>query len=81
MKAITLREHGDESVLRLEELPDPHPGLGQVLARVRACALNHLDLWVRRGLPNLKLSYPHILGSDVAGEVVALVGECAPPSM
>jgi NADPH:quinone reductase-like Zn-dependent oxidoreductase len=72
MRAITLREHGDESVLRLEELPTPEPGPRQVRVRVRAVALNHLDLWVRRGLPNLKLSYPHILGSDIAGELEAV---------
>jgi NADPH:quinone reductase-like Zn-dependent oxidoreductase len=72
MRAITLREHGDESVLRLEELPTPEPGPRQVRVRVRACALNHLDLWVRRGLPNLKLSYPHLLGSDIAGEIEAV---------
>jgi NADPH:quinone reductase-like Zn-dependent oxidoreductase len=72
MRAITLREHGDESVLRTEELPTPEPGPRQVRVRVHAVALNHLDLWVRRGLPNLRLSYPHILGSDIAGEIEAV---------
>jgi NADPH:quinone reductase-like Zn-dependent oxidoreductase len=72
MRAVGLREHGGPEVLRLEELPDPVVGPGQVRVRVRACALNHLDLWVRRGLPNVRLTYPHILGSDIAGEVESL---------
>ena len=72
MKAITLHEHGDPSVLRYEDVPDPEPGPGQVLVDVHACALNRLDLWVRGGLPNLRLSYPHILGSDIAGRVAAV---------
>jgi len=70
MRAITIREHGGPEALTSEELPDLSAGPGQVLVRVRACALNHLDIWVRRGLPHLKLSYPHILGADVAGEVL-----------
>lgn len=70
MKAVTLRAHGGTEVLKLEELPDPRPGPKEALVRVKACGLNHLDLWVRKGLPNLKLSYPHILGSDIAGTVV-----------
>jgi NADPH:quinone reductase-like Zn-dependent oxidoreductase len=56
----------------LEEVPDPVPAPGEVLVRVRACALNHLDLWNRRGLPGRPLAFPHILGNDVAGEVLAL---------
>ncbi len=71
MHAVTLHEHGGPEVLRHEELPDPSPGPGEVLVRVHACALNRLDLWVRGGLPNLKIDYPHILGSDVAGVVAA----------
>ncbi len=72
MRAITLHEHGDASVLKLETVPDPVAGPGQVLVRVHACALNRLDVWVRGGLPNLKLEYPHILGSDIAGVVEAV---------
>jgi NADPH:quinone reductase-like Zn-dependent oxidoreductase len=72
MKAQVLYEHGGVDVLRAEELPDPTPGPREVLVRVRAVALNHLDLWVRGGLPGLKLAYPHRLGSDIAGEIVAL---------
>ncbi len=69
MKAVTIREHGGPEMLRLEEIPDPEVGPGEVRVRVRACALNHLDLWVRRGLPGLKLRFPHVLGADIAGEV------------
>jgi NADPH:quinone reductase-like Zn-dependent oxidoreductase len=66
---VVIREHGGPEVLRLEELPDPEPGPGQVRVRVAAVALNHLDLWGRRGLPSLKLRFPFILGSDIAGTV------------
>ncbi len=74
MKAIVMREHGDASVLRYEDYPEPEIGANEVLVRVRACALNHLDLWVRRGLPGVAIPLPHIPGSDVAGEV-AKIGE------
>ena len=64
MKAAIIHEFGGPDVLRYEEIPDPKPRKDQVLVRVRACALNHLDLWVRKGLPGVKL--PHINGSDVS---------------
>lgn len=69
---MVMTARGDESVLELREVPRPEPGPGQVRVRVRAVALNHLDLWVRRGVASPKLPLPHILGSDVAGEVDAL---------
>jgi NADPH:quinone reductase-like Zn-dependent oxidoreductase len=72
MKAVRIHEFGGPEVLRYEEVPDPKPRRDQVLIRVRACAMNHLDLWIRKGLPGIVL--PHILGSDVAGEIVE-VGE------
>src|SRR5271166_1302950 len=72
MKAVRIHQFGEPEVLMYEDVPDPRPRQDHVLVRVRACALNHLDLWVRKGLPGVKL--PHILGSDVAGEV-ADVGE------
>jgi NADPH:quinone reductase-like Zn-dependent oxidoreductase len=72
MKAVRIHQFGGPEVLTYEDVPDPKPRKDQVLVRVRACALNHLDLWVRKGLPGVKL--PHILGSDIAGEV-AEVGE------
>jgi NADPH:quinone reductase-like Zn-dependent oxidoreductase len=72
MKAIRIHEFGGPEVLRYEDIPEPQLRKDQVLVRIKACAMNHLDLWVRKGLPGVKL--PHILGSDVAGEVVE-VGE------
>jgi len=72
MKAVRIHEFGGPEVLRYEDIPDAKPRKDQVLIRVKACALNHLDLWIRKGLPGVKL--PHILGSDVAGEIVE-VGE------
>lgn len=68
MKAVRIHQFGGPEVLQYEDVPDPQPRKDQVLVRVRACSLNHLDLWVRKGLPGVRL--PHILGSDVAGEVV-----------
>ena len=72
MKAVRIHEFGGPEVLRYEDVPDAKPRKDQVLVRVRACAMNHLDIWVRKGLPGVKL--PHIPGSDVAGEIVE-VGE------
>ena len=54
------------------DIPDPVPGPGDVLIRVRAAGLNHLDLWTRRGLPGLRLRMPHVGGSDMAGEIAAV---------
>jgi NADPH:quinone reductase-like Zn-dependent oxidoreductase len=72
MKAVRIHQFGGPEVLTYEEVPDPQVRKDQVLVRVKACSLNHLDLWVRKGLPGVKL--PHILGSDIAGEV-AEIGE------
>jgi NADPH:quinone reductase-like Zn-dependent oxidoreductase len=72
MKAVRIHEFGGPEVLRYEDIPDPRPHKDRVLIRVKACAMNHLDLWVRKGLPGVNL--PHILGSDIAGEIVE-VGE------
>jgi NADPH:quinone reductase-like Zn-dependent oxidoreductase len=74
MKAIIFTEHGGPDVLRYTDVAEPKIGPGEVLVRVRACALNHLDLWVRRGLPGVKIPLPHIPGSDISGEV-AKIGE------
>ena len=71
MKAVRFHQHGGPEVLRYEDAPDPQLGPGEVLVRVRACALNHIDLWVRRGLPGTSIPMPHIPGSDVAGEIAA----------
>lgn len=70
MKALCFYEHGDLDVLHYDDVPDPDPGPDQV--RVRACALNHLDVFVRQGWPGLRLEMPHWTGADMAGEVAAL---------
>ena len=70
MKAVRIHEYGGPEVLRYEDAPDPKPRKDQVLVRVKACALNHLDIWVRTGVTQSPL--PHIPGSDVAGEIVEL---------
>jgi NADPH:quinone reductase-like Zn-dependent oxidoreductase len=72
MKAVAIRSHGGPEVVKLEDLPDPQPAPGQVVVGVKAAALNHLDIWVRKGWPGLTLSFPHVLGSDVAGVVEAV---------
>lgn len=72
MKAVVLQAFGGPENLRPAVLPDPVPGPGEVLVRARACALNHLDLWVRAGLPAAKVQLPFVLGCDAAGEVAAL---------
>jgi NADPH:quinone reductase-like Zn-dependent oxidoreductase len=74
MKAVIFSEHGGPEVLLYTDVAEPSIGAGEVLIRVRACALNHLDLWIRRGLPGKPVPLPHILGSDISGEV-AKVGE------
>jgi NADPH:quinone reductase-like Zn-dependent oxidoreductase len=68
MKAVRIHQFGGPEVLTYEDVADPQLRKDQVRVRVRACALNHLDVWVRKGLPGVKL--PHILGSDIAGEIV-----------
>jgi NADPH:quinone reductase-like Zn-dependent oxidoreductase len=71
MKAGFFRQHGGPEVLEYGDLAEPVAGPDEVLVRVRATALNHLDLFVREGLPGLKLPFPHIGGCDIAGEVAA----------
>ena len=69
MRAVVMTGRGGPEVLELQEIPAPQPGPGEVRVRVRAVALNHLDLWVRKGVASPKLLLPHLLGSDVAGEI------------
>ncbi|HET8924425.1 MAG TPA: zinc-binding dehydrogenase [Candidatus Acidoferrum sp.] len=69
MKAVVFHQHGRPEVLKYSDAPEPAPRATEVLVRVKACALNHLDLWVRQGLPNVPIPLPHIPGSDVAGEI------------
>ena len=76
MKAARIHQHGGPEVLVYEDAPEPRLRPDQVLVRVRACALNHLDLFVRAGIPGMKFSMPHVLGSDIAGEIVAAGEVC-----
>src|SRR5207249_3878889 len=73
MRAMAIYEHGGVEKLTWTELPRPVAEADDVIINVKAVAMNRLDLWVREGLPNLKLTMPHILGSDVSG-VIAEVG-------
>jgi zinc-binding alcohol dehydrogenase/oxidoreductase len=70
VKAVRIHEDGGPEVLRYEDVPDPSPGPGEVLIALRTASLNHLDVWVRKGLPSV--SKPHILGADGAGTVAGL---------
>jgi len=74
MKAVIFQNHGGPEVLEVTDVPDSKINPNEVLIEVRACALNHLDVWVRNGLPGIKIPLPHILGNDIAG-VVREVGE------
>ena len=74
MHAVQFSSHGDRDVIGYDEVPDPTPDRNEVLVDVKAGALNHLDIWTRRGLPGIDLTMPHIPGSDAAG-VVEAVGD------
>ncbi|MDG6898496.1 MAG: zinc-binding dehydrogenase, partial [Nitrososphaerota archaeon] len=69
MKAVRFHRHGGPEVLQYEDAPDPKPNADEVLVRVKACALNRLDIWARNGLPSVQIPLPHISGSDIAGIV------------
>jgi NADPH:quinone reductase-like Zn-dependent oxidoreductase len=69
VKAVRFHRHGGPEVLQYEEAPDPKPNNDEILVRVKACALNRLDLWARNGLPNVQIPLPHISGSDISGTV------------
>ena len=74
MRAVVFKQHGGPEVLEYTDVPAPALKPNEVLIEVKACALNHLDVWVRGGLPGIKIPLPHILGSDIAG-VVREVGD------
>ena len=74
MKAAIFRQHGGPEVLEYVDVPEPAIRANEVLVEVRACALNHLDIFVRNGMPGIEIPLPHILGNDVAG-IVQEVGE------
>ena len=72
MQAVRIHRHGGPAELALERIPVPVPGPGQVLVRVLGVSVNHLDLWVRRGMPGFPVAFPRILGCDGSGEIAAL---------
>jgi len=74
MKAVIFRQHGRPEVLEYADVAEPTIKANEVLVEVRACALNHLDVWARGGLPGIEIPLPHILGNDIAG-VVREVGD------
>ena len=74
MKAVYFEKHGGPDVLKFGEIADPSIGSEDVLIDVKACALNHLDIWVRQGLPGVSVPMPHIPGSDVSGVVLETPG-------
>ncbi|MCB0334845.1 MAG: zinc-binding dehydrogenase [Bdellovibrionales bacterium] len=80
MKAIFFEEHGEAGVLKYADLPTPQPHEGEALIKVSAVALNHLDIWVRRGWKGLQLDLPHITGSDIVCTLVESNGPSAIPT-
>jgi NADPH:quinone reductase-like Zn-dependent oxidoreductase len=70
LKAIVIRKHGGPDVLSYEDVKNPTPKKDHVVVKVDYCAINHLDIWVRNGLPGKKVSFPHILGCDICGTLV-----------
>ena len=76
MKLARIHRHGGPEELVYEDAPEPVIKANQVLVRVKACALNHLDLFVRAGIPGMRFTMPHVLGSDIAGEIVAVGDLC-----
>ncbi len=76
MRAIRIHQHGGPEKLQIDELPIPEPAAGEVLVKIRAAALNHMDLWVRNGMPGVKLPLPIILGCEASG-VIESVGQGA----
>jgi len=74
MKAIFFEQHGEIDVLKYADLPDPTPAPGEALIKIKAVALNHLDIWVRRGWKGLSVTMPHITGSDISGEIISVNG-------
>ena len=73
MKAVVIYQHGGpEQLIYEDNFPDPHPGAGDVVLRVRATSLNYHDIFTRRGMPGIKISMPMIMGLDLAGEIAEI---------
>src|ERR1043166_2634552 len=77
MKAIVFEQHGGPEVLLYKEVPDPRPGRGEVLIQIKATSINHIDIFLRRGMPGVKVPMPKIVGSDAAGVVRELGADVA----
>jgi NADPH:quinone reductase-like Zn-dependent oxidoreductase len=75
MKAVVFEEHGGTEVLSYTDIPEPEPGPHEVLIEVKAAGANFNDIWARRGMPGMKVIFPHVSGSDVSGVVAALGSE------
>ncbi len=75
MKAVVLHMHGGIDKLRYQDFPEPICNNDEALVRVKACSVNRLDIWVRKGLPNRRVNFPHILGCDFSGYLVNSIGE------
>jgi len=74
LKAVVIRKHGGPDVLSYEEIARPRPKSGHAIIKVSCCAVNHLDIWVRKGLTGRKVSFPHVLGCDVCGTLMESFG-------
>ena len=72
MKAVVFEEHGGPDVLQYTDIPDPEPKPFEVLIEVKAAGANFNDIWARRGMPGMKVIFPHVAGSDVSGVVKAV---------
>ncbi|MGB6462690.1 MAG: zinc-binding dehydrogenase [Nitrosotalea sp.] len=75
MKAVVIRKHGDPDVLSYEEIDGPQTTKGHAIVKVDYCAVNHLDIWVRNGLPGRQVLFPHVLGCDISGTLVEGFGK------
>jgi NADPH:quinone reductase-like Zn-dependent oxidoreductase len=72
MQALRIHAHGGPEVLQIDDVPRPQVRAGEVLVKVLATSINHLDLWVRRGMPGFAVQFPRVLGCDGTGEIAAL---------
>ena len=72
MKAVVFHQHGGPEVLQYEDVPDPSVGPGEVLIEVHATSINHIDVFLRRGMPGIKVPMPKVVGSDAAGVIRAI---------
>jgi len=70
MKAVVIRNHGGPEALSYEEIPEPEPREGHAIVKVRYCAVNRLDTWVRKGIAGKQLDFPHVLGCDIMGTLL-----------